>query len=695
MTPARRRNLLRLLRPRHVALIGGRDAVTVAGELGRIGYAGQVWPVNRKRAEIGGHRCFPRIEDLPEAPDAAFVAVPREAAIEAVAGLARIGAGGAVCYTAGFGETGPEGAEAEARLVAAAGDLALIGPNCYGMINYVARAALWPFAHGGDGSAEGVAIITQSGMLSSDLTMSQRSVPFAYAISAGNQAVLTLEDFTGALAGQPEVRAIGLHIEGLKDIPAFERAALGALERGVPIVALKTGSSRIGQSLTVSHTGSLSGTDELYGALFDRLGIIRVTSPAQLLETLKFLCIAGVPGGSRIAGFTCSGGGATMLADHAETIELDFPQPSATVAAKLRALLPDTATVSNPLDYTTPIWGLPERTGPVFAAALADPRDLALIVQDYPLPGLDESKPFYRADSLSFADAAAAARVPAAVVSTLPENLDGETRGLLAARGVAPMQGLHEALNAIAGAAWHGRRRAELLADPPPPLVEGGKTAGSLIDEAAGRAHLRAAGLAVPDGAVASGSEAPTAAERLGYPVALKMLSPRLPHKTEAGAVRLGLEDADAVAGAVAAMRAAVASHDPAAVTDRFLVERMAPPPVAELMVSVRSDPQFGRAMTLASGGVLVELVGDAATLLLPARRSDIARTLGRLRIGRLLDGFRGRPAVDRAPVLDALERLAAYALAHPEIAEIEINPLFLLPDRVAAVDVLMRLAEP
>ena len=693
MTPLKRQNLLRLLKPRHVALIGGRDAVTVAGELARIGYPGPVWPVNSGRREIGGHPCFARIEDLPEPPDAVFLAIPREAAIEAVATLGRIGAGGVVCYAAGFGETGPVGVEAEARLVAAAGELAIVGPNCYGVLNYIDRVALWPFAHGGDGPGHGAAVVTQSGMLSSDLTMSQRSVPFAYMISAGNQSVLTLEDFTDVLAEQPEVRAIGLHIEGLKDIPRFERAVLKALERGVPIVALKTGSSQIGSCLTVSHTGSLSGTDDLYQALFNRLGIIRVTNPAQLLETLKFLCIAGIPKGNRVAGFTCSGGGATMLADHAETLELEFPKPSAATASELSRLLPATATVSNPLDYTTPIWGIPERTAPVFAAALREPYDAALIVQDYPLAGLDESKPHYLSDAENFIDAASAANLPAAVCSTLPENLDRETREMLVARGVAPMQGIHEALNAIAGAAWHGLRRAEILAGEVAPLAVAPHGPAEIVDEAEGKAHLRTAGIAVPEGAVVAGAEAPGAAERLSFPVALKMMSTRLPHKTEAGAVRLGLADVAAVAANVTAMRIAVAEHDPSAVTDRFLVERMAGTPVAELMVSVRADPDFGLAMTIASGGMLVELIDDAATLLLPASRAEIARALAGLRVSRLLDGYRGRPAADRDAVIDALQRLACYATAHREIAEIEINPLFVLPDDVVAVDVLMRVA--
>jgi acyl-CoA synthetase (NDP forming) len=261
------------------------------------------------------------------------------------------------------------------------------------VINYLDGVALWPFAHGGACPGYGAAIITQSGMLSSDLTMSQRSVPFAFMVSAGNQSVVTLEDFVDILSGHPGVRAIGLHIEGIRDVARFSEAALRALGRSIPVVALKTGTSEIGAHLTISHTGSLSGTDDLYQALFDRLGIIRVTTPAHMLETLKFLCVAGVPGGNRIAGLTCSGGSAAMLADYAETIGLAFPPPTRGTAERLAQCLPYTATVSNPLDYTTPIWGIPERTRPVFESMLRESYAAAVLVQDYPLAGLDESKP--------------------------------------------------------------------------------------------------------------------------------------------------------------------------------------------------------------------------------------------------------------------------------------------------------------
>jgi len=806
---ARHRNLRRLLQPRHVAVIGGREAETVAGECARIGYRGPVWPVNPHRESIGGHRCFRAVEDLPQAPDAAFVAVPREAAIDTVAQLSAIGAGGVVCHTAGFSETGAEGAGLEAALVAAAGDLALIGPNCYGVINYLDRAALWPFAHGGACPGYGAAIVTQSGMLSSDLTMSQRSVPFAFMASIGNQSVVTMADCIDAFGDFGGVRAIGLHIEEIPDVARFSAVVRKAVAAGVPVVALRTGVSEIGARLTASHTGALSGADDLYQALFDRLGVIRVSTPADLLETLKFLCVAGVPGGDRVAALTCSGGAAAMLADYAQGVGLRFPPPSRRTAARLAQCLPHTATVSNPLDYTTPIWGIPERVRPVFEAMLADPCDVALMVQDYPLEGLDESKGSYLSDARSFIAAARSAGVPAAVCSTLPENLDRTTREMLVAEGVAPMQGIREALDAIAGAVRHGRSRkrmrdeahaaeagsgggagwrdasagsgsdagrgntvrvgdtvgTEVGTDAVPPIgAEGafgaeaeaaehvGANAGMVagprtgvrakavtgirigaetevrvdegaamqggadaevevgavahhagigptvrnVDEHEAKRWLQGVGIPIPAGCVTNAHEAPEIAARLGFPVAVKFVSEHLLHKTEAGAVALGVSSPTEVEAAVARIGARARGSNAETAADRFLVERMIGPPLAELLVGVRTDPRFGLAMTLASGGVLTELVADAVTLLLPASWAELEEALARLRISRRLDGFRGAPPANRTVIVDALSRLASHLCREDnDVVEIEVNPLFVLPDRVCAVDALMRRPRP
>ena len=692
MTPRRRENFRRLLKPRHIAFIGGRYAIIAINEARRRGFDGEMLAVNPTRTDLVGVECVASIEDLPVAPDAVYLAIPADNVVDALRSLSIIGAGGVVCFSAGFKEAG--NTQKEKDLVDATGDMALIGPNCYGIINYIDNSALWSFEHGGWSPGYGAAIITQSGMFSSDITMSQRSLPLAYMVSAGNQAVLGPEDFLEFFAEDPAVRAIGLHLEGLQNIPKFESAALKALSKGKPVVVLKTGSSTIGSELTVSHTGSLSGSAELYEAFFQRVGIISVTNPSQFLETLKLLCIVGAPKGKRVAGFTCSGGGATMLADHAERIDLVFPVVDPKQENDLSALLPDIATVSNPLDYTTPIWGQAEMTYPVFAKAIsAIEADTAVLLQDYPAAGLDSSKSFYRADAIAFAEATTEKGLPAIICATLPENMDLETRQLLISKGVAPMQGIHETLNAIQDSANWKEARSYILSEKPEHLSRAIPSSEKrVLPESEGKDWFKRNSFNVPEGKIVSAQQLGKAANAVGYPVALKMISRRLAHKTEAGAVVLNLKDEDSLRLAASKMKSDVAAYDAKAVSDLFLVEAMSPNPLAELIINFRQDPQFGAALVLGSGGVLVELLADSATLLLPTRPVEIIRVLKSLRVGRLLEGFRGRPAADIEQVATEIYKLSVtYQKNMKTIAEIEINPLFVYQAEVSAIDVLIQ----
>ena len=692
MTPRRRENFRRLLKPRHIAFIGGRYAIIAINEARRRGFDGEMLAVNPTRTDLVGVECVASIEDLPVAPDAVYLAIPADNVVDALRSLSVIGAGGVVCFSAGFKEAG--NTQKEKDLVDATGDMALIGPNCYGIINYIDNSALWSFEHGGWSPGYGAAIITQSGMFSSDITMSQRSLPLAYMVSAGNQAVLGPEDFLEFFAEDPAVRAIGLHLEGLQNIPKFESAALKALSKGKPVVVLKTGSSTIGSELTVSHTGSLSGSAELYEAFFQRVGIISVTNPSQFLETLKLLCIVGAPKGKRVAGFTCSGGGATMLADHAERIDLVFPVVDPKQENDLSALLPDIATVSNPLDYTTPIWGQAEMTYPVFAKAIsAIEADTAVLLQDYPAAGLDSSKSFYRADAIAFAEATTEKGLPAIICATLPENMDLETRQLLISKGVAPMQGIHETLNAIQDSANWKEARSYILSEKPEHLLRAIPSSEKrVLPESEGKDWFKRNSFNVPEGKIVSAQQLGKAANAVGYPVALKMISRRLAHKTEAGAVVLNLKDEGSLRLAASKMKSDVAAYDAKAVSDLFLVEAMSPNPLAELIINFRQDPQFGAALVLGSGGVLVELLADSATLLLPTRPVEIIRALKGLRVGRLLEGFRGRPAADIVKVAAEIYKLSVtYQDNIKTIAEIEINPLFVYQAEVSAIDVLIQ----
>jgi acetate---CoA ligase (ADP-forming) len=691
----RRANLERLFRPRHIAFVGGASAGYAAAQCLSFGFPGEVWGVNPKRSELGGAPCFASVADLPEGPDAVFLAVPREHAVATVAELATRGAGSIVSYTAGFAETGAEGKALEAELIAAAGETAFIGPNCLGVLNYARKALLWPFDHGGRAVERGIGLVSQSGMLCTNLTMNRRHADFSMMVSIGNQSVVTIEDVIEAMIEDDAVSAIGLYIEGLKSVPRFAEVTARALEAGKPVVAMKSGRSEIGARMTVSHTGSLAGSDALYDALFARCGVLRVDSPTALLETLKMLAIAGAPKGRRAMAFTCSGGDAAMLADYGERFGLTYTQPSAETAARLRPLLPAIATVANPLDYTTPLWGKEAELTAALDVALSEPCDVAVMAQDHPRPELGGTNEDYRADTRAFIAATARRGIPAAVASGLSENIDEATRDLLVAGGVAPLQGLDEAVAAIDRAIRWGERRAQMeegggaAALALAPALPFGET--EVLDEVAGKALLRAAGLAVPEGIVTDAAGASDAAAKLGFPVVLKLASADLPHKSEAGAVALGLASPEAVARAVSDMTASVEAYAEIA-AEHFLIERMVSGAVAELLVGVRRVEGFGMAMTLAGGGTMVELLRDATTLLLPASRADIARALAGLKVAQLLAGWRGKPAGDLEATIDAIAAIARFALTNADsLVELDVNPLIVTPHGATAADVLLR----
>ncbi len=665
--PSRASRLARLLHPRVVCVVGGREAAEVIRQCERMGFAGAVHAVNPRRREMHGRPCYAHVADIPEPPDAAFVAVPREATIDIVRALAGRGAGGAVCYASGFKEAGDEGEALQHALIAAADDMPILGPNCYGLINYLDGAALWPDQHGGARCERGVAIFTQSSNIAVNLTMQRRALPIAYMIALGNQANVGLAQGIEAFAGDPRVSAIGLHIEGIEDARAFDEAARRALAAGKPVVALKAGRSEAGARLTLSHTASLAGEDRVMDAYFRRVGIARVHTIPAFVETLKLLHAAGPLPGRTLVSMSCSGGEASLVADAAEGRRVDVRPFTPEEHAAVKATLSNLVAVSNPLDYHTFIWGDPARMRSTFGAVLRCGFDLGMLVLDVPRGDRCDDTD-WRACAAAFVDAVAESGARGAVVATLPECLPEELAADLLARGIAPLAGIDEALAAAEAAADIGAAQSGAL--PAPLLPDALASAASeILDEASAKSLLAEHGLTVPAGRLVHSAEAAAqAAREIGFPVALKATGAHIAHKSDVGAVRLGLEDADAVRAAARELLEASAD---------LLVEAMITDGVAELIVGVSRDAHFGPCLLVGSGGVLVELAGDARVLPLPARRADMEDALGRLRAFALLAGFRGRDPGDLEAAVDAVEAVAAFAVKHAgRLMELDVNPL-------------------
>lgn len=672
-----KRDLSRLLRPKSIAVVGGGTwCALVIEQCQKMGFEGDIWPVHPKAEKIAGLKAYKDVAALPSAPDATFVGVNRFLTIQIIGALAARGAGGAVCFASGFSEAMAEDAEGsvlQQKLLEAAGDMPFLGPNCYGFVNYLDGALLWPDQHGGVACESGVAIVTQSSNIAINMTMQCRGLPLAYVVTAGNQAQSGIAHIGQALLEDPRVTALGLHIEGFGDLRAFEALAEMAHALGKPIVALKVGKSDQAQAATVSHTASLAGGDAGAAAFLTRLGIARLNSIPDFLETLKLLHVVGRLPSNRIASISCSGGEASLAADTAHGKGVFFPPLNARQKTDLRDALGLMVALANPLDYHTYIWRDADAMAKAWGGMMDPSLALTMLIVDFPRPD--------RCDPRDW-DCAVKAAIGAknmrnanvAVVATLPELITEDISQVLIEAGVVPLAGLSEAISACEAAALQAPDEILPICLPTETVTP------ELVPESEAKTRLARYGLRIPVAIRCENVDATgAAADQIGYPVVLK--GEGVAHKTEAGAVALNLNTAKAVIHAAKAMP-----------TDRFLVEEMVTGTVAELLVGVVKDPAHGFVMTLAAGGTLTEIMEDSASLLLPASNAMIDTALNSLRIAKLLDGYRGAPAADRAAIRKAIRAVEAYVLANAQgLEEIEINPLLCTPGNAVAADALLR----
>jgi len=674
----------RLLNPHSIAVFGGVQAQEVIRQSDRMGYKGQIWPVHPKKKEILGRKVYSSVEDLPGSPDAAYVGVNRHLTIDIVRDLAARDAGAAVCYATGFSEVGEEGCELEKRLLEASGDMPLVGPNCYGLLNYLNGAMLWPDQQGGRRVDEGVAIITMSSNVGFNLTMQRRGLPVAYMVSLGNKLKFDLHDAIHIFARQDRISTLGLYIETMQDPKAFEEAVNVARELGKPIVAIKTGRSDVGQQMVVSHTASLAGSDILVSALFKRLGVARVDSLEALMEALKVLHVLGPLKGGRIGATSTSGGDLTLLAD-AMGPSLSLPPLSQKVVKRLRATVHERVVAANPFDYQMFDWNDEDRMAEKFTAFLSEDFDVSLCLLDYPREDLCDQSTWSGAER-GFVRAAQQTGTKAAVLATFSDTISELVAARLMKEGVALLAGIDAGLAGIqaavdVGAAWSRPPCSPLLRR----FDQQQDGSVKVLDEAESKDLLARCGVPVPAARVVrSAGEAVTATEELGYPVVVKALG--VAHKTEVGGVRLDLRSADEVSAAVREM---------SGLSKSYLIEKMVDGVVAELIVGVVRDPQFGPYLLVGGGGILVEMMRDSASLLLPTTKERVLDALGQLMCAPLLNCFRGAPPADVNAAADVILAIAGMVENDPSsIIELDINPLMLLANGqgVVAADALIRL---
>lgn len=664
-------DLSRLFRPNKVAIIGGGAwCRSVTEQLVKTGYSGDIWPVHPRAEDICGLTAYPTAIDLPGVPDATFVGINRDATIGAVERLARMGAGGAVCFASGFGET-EDGQDANARLLKAAGDMPILGPNCYGMINALDGVSLWPDQHGCQPVERGVAILTQSSNIAINLTMQKRGLPIAYMVTCGNQAQLSEAQIAEALLDDPRVTAIGLHIEGFSDLPAWQSFARKAQSKNVPLVALKVGRSDEACAAAVSHTASLAGSDAGAQALLDHLGIARVDDLPTLLETLKIMHMAGPLPSGKIASISCSGGEASLIADMAVDTGLTFTKLTAKQTKDLSEALGPKVALANPLDYHTYIWRDADAMTKAFCAMIDPNIALTFLIVDFPRGDICDDS-----DWDCVIEAAMRTRTATdgtiAMVATLPELLPEDAAARLMAGGIIPLNGLAEALAATKAAQTRQPRPDGLIVPTP-------ASDADLMTETDAKQALSKMGVAVPKGTSGSIDDIVAWADQNAGPFALKTVGQA--HKTDSGGVTLSLPDGNTVRAAGTKMT-----------SDAFLIETMVQDSVAELLVGVVKDPAHGFVMTIAAGGIFSEILGDQVSILLPTTPDAIKKSLKQLIIAEVLTGYRNRAAADLDQIVAAIDAIQAYVLANLDtVEEVEVNPLIVTPTHAIAADALIR----
>ena len=710
-----------MIAPKSIAIVGASETSffgrTVLENLRRFGYAGQAFPINPRRAEILGVKCYPDLKSLPCSPDHVFLIVRGDMVRQAMEECHAVGAGGVSVVAAGFGETHTEkGVAMERQITAYALEkrLPTLGPNCLGVINTF--DACYPFgsAMAGKLNVGNIGVTMQSGgMIGGMLRASWMRLGFGYCVSTGNEAVLETSDWIRYMAEDPKIEVICSYVEGFKSPGKFIEAAELALKHEKPLLVLKVGRTEAGRQAALAHTGSLAGSDEVIDSLFREYGVTRVSDFDEMIETAALFSTLGKkrPKGGGFAAVTASGGTRSMIADIAGPMGLTLPDLSPQTATRLRAVLPEFGSISNPLDATAQVLTDPQVYNEIMKALIDDPAvDIITVFQTLGFPG--EDTPYHvRLLDIAMEEAPKSPK-PITVAAVAAQSLSEWQRNYLKGKpGLVFTQGLSETLRGIQSVMTyeqrlqHFRRHGVSRSQPRPSAFTWrwgsssvpGKPGLRAVTEYAAKAALRAYGIGVTREELArSAEEAAQAADRIGYPVVLKYISPDVLHKTDAGGVLLNLRTADEVRAGYDTVRSRVRQHAADAREEGVLVQEMLCDG-AEAILGVVNDPQFGPAVMVGAGGIFVEALKDVAFAPAPVQRDDAQALVDRLKGKAMLTGLRGKGPYDIDALVDAIVALSRMAWdGQGVIEQVDINPLLVLPkgQGVKALDALFVIRE-
>jgi len=686
-----------LLAPRSIAILG---ASADTGKLnGRVlkylrdkGYAGRIFPVNPKYAAIGDWPCYPSVAALPEPADLAIIALPAKQVAGAISECGRARIPCAIVFSSGFSETGEEGRELEAELVRAAraAGVRMLGPNNLGLINAFERVLATFSQYANGETPEGpVGFVTQSGAFGTAIAAlaRRRGLGLGYFVNTGNEADISLAEVMADIIADPRIRVGAGYIEGFKDGPGMLALAELALAAGKPLVLTKVGRTGAGARAAASHTGSLAGEDAVFDGIAAQYGLVRARNEEHMLDLIEVLARCDLPAGRGIGIVTQSGGAGVLMADRAEELGLSVPVLTEATRSRLQPVIPGFGALGNPVDVTAQFIADPSILRESVIAVLDDPGVHVAIVWIQ----LMDAYVGVLADI--FGQIKVRTQKPFVVCWVAAPDA-----ALLALRerGIAVLRGAEPAIDAVAGLIGYAEARRCWLADAQPraalklPALAL-PAAGGPVGSAEGARLLALAGVQLAPHAMAgSAPEAVAAAARLGYPVAVKIESPDILHKTEAQGVRLGLADAAAVEAAFVSVVEAARAYRPEARIDGVLVQAMSSGEV-EFVIGLKRDPVFGTVVMAGLGGVLIEVLRDVSFRRAPVSVAEAQRMLDELKGRALLAGVRGKPPINRARLAQLISAVSCFgAAAGARLSELDLNPVLLSREDAVAVDWLM-----
>lgn len=691
----------RLLHPHSIALVGASDVPESIGGaplslMERFGYAGDIHCVSRTRATVNERPCVESIDDLPDGVDAVILAIPQAGVADAIAAAGRRGVGGAVVFSSGYAEAGPDGAAQQLELasIATTYDLALAGPNCLGLINFSESVPL-TFGDASPNRRNGgphLAILSQSGAMSLALTYAAmaQDISLSYTISTGNEAVLGIEDYLGVILDEEGTRAVALLIEQIRRPAEFIELARIARRRGVALCVLHTGRGARARASSLSHTGAIAGDQEVMRAVLAREGVLFIDSLDELIDTVCVVVKSPVPRAYGVAFMTDSGAAKTYAIDVSDDIGLFLPELTSHTLATLKEALPPYAIASNPVDITAMGLNDPSLYARVAASLLDDDDVGCLVVSSMPGSVVQGTQ---QVDAL----------LPVLVAADKPviytimggeSPLPAENKLKILDAGLSLFRSPERALRA----ARNVTRRARTLSESETravakeyPALRLDASAGVSIGEHTAKALLSEVGVRVPAGErVGDVHCALVAATRLGFPVVLKVVSAQIPHKSDVGGVVV-VTDEEELVETHALMSARISETRPDAVVDGFLVEEFVKGGV-EMIIGARRDAAWGEVVLVGLGGVWAEVINDTVIVTADATAREITSGIESLRGSATLRGARGGAVADLDALVNAIQVIGGTLRATPGVVEIEVNPLLVLSEGegVIALDALI-----